>query len=121
MVRFSHLTHSFLPLNILLELLYFSLRVYADYIFVGLVSYTPSLEGGDGPLLHYPLSGVFSLQDLVPGGGVVNACLPAAQFPPPPPRALAPALGAGLPKPSMESRQGSPGQCHSQVIRFSYG
>lgn len=86
MVRFSHLTHSFLPLNILLELLYFSLRVYADYIFVGLVSYTPSLEGGDGPLLHYPLSGVFSLQDLVPGGGVVNACLPAAQFPPPRPR-----------------------------------
>lgn len=62
--RFSHLTHSFLPLNILWELLYFSLRVWADYIFVGLVSHTPSLKGGYGALLHYPLSGVSTLRTL---------------------------------------------------------
>lgn len=71
MVHFSHLTLSFLPLNILRELLYFSLRVYADYIFVGLVSRTPSLKGGDEPLLHYPLSGVSTLRTscLARGGG----------------------------------------------------
>lgn len=80
MVHFSHLTHSFLPLNILWELLYFSLRVYADYIFVALVSHTPSLKGGHGPLLHYALSGVSNLQDFVPRGGVVKACLPTFQF-----------------------------------------